>query len=122
MKNEIRKSRYKNTVLVKHSDFNNILKINSKDKRKSKNNDKEKDINPKEKQRTKKEESKKVKDKDNQKEKNKKESTYLSYDKDFNLNGIIKKVKGKKKKGVKYSVSGNQLNEDQKGIRRIRKR
>jgi hypothetical protein len=50
-----------------------------------------------------------------------KESTYLSYDKDFNLNGIIKKVKGKKKKGVKYSVSGNQLNEDQKGIRRRKK-
>lgn len=47
-----------------------------------------------------------------------KESTFLSYDKDFNVNGLRKKVKGKTKKGVKYSVSGNQLNEDKRGIRR----
>jgi len=46
-----------------------------------------------------------------------KESTFLSYDKDFNVNGLRKKVKGKTKKGVKYSVSGNQLNEDKRGIR-----
>ena len=50
-----------------------------------------------------------------------KESTVLSFDKDFNVNGIRKKVKGKTKKGVKYSVSGNQLNEDQRGIRRRKK-
>ena len=50
-----------------------------------------------------------------------KESTVLSFDKDFNVNGIKKKVKGKAKKGVKYSVSGNQLNEDKRGIRRRRK-
>ena len=47
-----------------------------------------------------------------------KESTFLSFDKDFNVNGIKKKVRGKAKKGVKYSVSGNQLNEDKRGIRR----
>ena len=41
-----------------------------------------------------------------------KESTVLSFDKDFNVNGLKKKVRGKAKKGVKYSVSGNQLNED----------
>ena len=50
-----------------------------------------------------------------------KESTFLSYDKDFNVNGLRKKVKGKTKKGVKYSVSGNQLNEDKRGIRRRKK-
>ena len=50
-----------------------------------------------------------------------KESTFLSYDKDFNVNGLRKKVKGKTKKGVKYSVSGNQLNEDKRGIKRRKK-
>ena len=50
-----------------------------------------------------------------------KEATFLSYDKDFNVNGLRKKVKGKTKKGVKYSVSGNQLNEDKRGIRRRKK-
>ena len=50
-----------------------------------------------------------------------KESTFLSYDKDFNVNGLRKKVKGKTKQGVKYSVSGNQLNEDKRGIRRRKK-
>jgi hypothetical protein len=50
-----------------------------------------------------------------------KESTFLSFDKDFNVNGIKKKVRGKAKKGVKYSVSGNQLNEDKRGIRRRKK-
>ena len=50
-----------------------------------------------------------------------KESTVLSFDKDFNVNGLKKKVRGKAKKGVKYSVSGNQLNEDKRGIRRRKK-
>ena len=50
-----------------------------------------------------------------------KESTFLSFDKDFNVNGLRKKVRGKTKKGVKYSVSGNQLNEDKRGIRRRKK-
>ena len=50
-----------------------------------------------------------------------KESTFLSYDKDFNVKKKKKKVKGKTKKGVKYSVSGNQLNEDKRGIRRRKK-
>jgi len=50
-----------------------------------------------------------------------KESTFLSFDKDFNVNGLKKKVRGKTKKGVKYSVSGNQLNEDKRGIRRRKK-
>ena len=50
-----------------------------------------------------------------------KESTFLSFDKDFNVNGLKKKVRGKAKKGVKYSVSGNQLNEDKRGIRRRKK-
>ena len=50
-----------------------------------------------------------------------KEATFLSYDKDFNVNGLRKKKKKKKKKGVKYSVSGNQLNEDKRGIRRRKK-
>jgi hypothetical protein len=50
-----------------------------------------------------------------------KESTFLSFDKDFNVNGIKKKVRWKAKKGVKYSVSGNQLNEDKRGIRRRKK-
>ena len=50
-----------------------------------------------------------------------KESTFLSFDKDFNVNGMKKKVRGKAKKGVKYSVSGNQLNEDKRGIRRRKK-
>ena len=49
------------------------------------------------------------------------ESTFLSFDKDFNVNGLKKKVRGKAKKGVKYSVSGNQLNEDKRGIRRRKK-
>ena len=43
------------------------------------------------------------------------------FDKDFNVNGMKKKVRGKAKKGVKYSVSGNQLNEDKRGIRRRKK-
>ena len=50
-----------------------------------------------------------------------KQSTFLSYDKDFNLNGAFKKVKGQEKKGLKYSLSGNQLKEDKKGIRRRKK-
>ena len=50
-----------------------------------------------------------------------KQSTVLSYDKDFNVNGAFKKVKGQAKKGLKYSLSGNQLKEDIKGIRRRRK-
>ena len=50
-----------------------------------------------------------------------KESTVLSFDKDFNVNGIRKKVKGKNKKGVNYSVSGNQLTEDKRVIRRRKK-
>ena len=50
-----------------------------------------------------------------------KESTVLSFDKDFNVNGLKKKVRGRAKKGVKYSVSGNQLNEDKRGIRRRKK-
>ena len=50
-----------------------------------------------------------------------KQSTFLSYDKDFNLNGAFKKVKGQAKKGLKYSLSGNQLKEDIKGIRRRKK-
>ena len=50
-----------------------------------------------------------------------KQSTFLSYDKDFNLNGAFKKVKGQEKKGLKYSLSGNQLKEDRKGIRRRKK-
>ena len=49
------------------------------------------------------------------------ESTFLSFDKDFNVNGLKKKVRGKAKKGVKYYVSGNQLNEDKRGIRRRKK-
>lgn len=52
-----------------------------------------------------------------------KESTLLSFDKDFNVNGVVRKVKGGgSKKGLKYSLSGNQLKEDQKGIIRRRRR
>lgn len=50
-----------------------------------------------------------------------KQSTFLSYDKDFNVNGAFKKVRGQAKKGLKYSLSGNQLKEDKKGIRRRKK-
>ena len=52
-----------------------------------------------------------------------KESTLLSFDKDFNVNGVVRKVKGGgPKKGLKYSLSGNQLKEDKKGIIRRRKK
>ena len=52
-----------------------------------------------------------------------KESTLLSFDKDFNVNGVVRKVKGGgSKKGLKYSLSGNQLKEDQKGIIRRRRK
>ena len=47
-----------------------------------------------------------------------KKSTLLSFDKDFNLNGAKQKVKGQIKNGLKYSLCGNQLKEDKKGIRR----
>ena len=50
-----------------------------------------------------------------------KQSTLLSFDKDFNVNGFYKKVRGQEKKGLKYSLSGNQLKEDKKGIRRREK-
>jgi len=50
-----------------------------------------------------------------------KQSTFLSYDKDFKLNGAMKKVRGQLKKGLKYSLSGNQLKEDTKGIWRRKK-
>jgi hypothetical protein len=50
-----------------------------------------------------------------------KQSTLLSYDKDFQLNGVFKKVRGKAKSGLKYSLCGNQLKEDKKGIRRRKK-
>jgi hypothetical protein len=46
------------------------------------------------------------------------QSTLLSFDKDFNVNGAYKKVKGEAKKGLKYSLSGNKLIEDKRGIRR----
>ena len=52
---------------------------------------------------------------------NYKQSTLLSFDKDFNVNGVYKKVKGQAKKGLKYSLSGNQLKEDKKGIKRRKK-
>ena len=47
-----------------------------------------------------------------------KQSTVLSYDKDFNVNGAYTKVRGQEKKGLKYSLSGNQLKEDKRGIKR----
>ena len=47
-----------------------------------------------------------------------KHHTFLSYDQDFNLKGAFKKERGKEKKGLKYSLSGNQLKEDKGGIRR----
>ena len=47
-----------------------------------------------------------------------KHHTFLSYDQDFNLKGAFKKERGKEKKGLKYSLSGNQLKEDKRGIRR----
>jgi hypothetical protein len=50
-----------------------------------------------------------------------KQSTLLSFDKDFQLNGVFKKVRGKAKSGLKYSLCGNQLKEDKKGIRRRKK-
>ena len=49
---------------------------------------------------------------------NQMQSTLLSFDKDFNVNGVYKKVKGEAKKGLKYSLSGNKLIEDKRGIRR----
>ena len=54
----------------------------------------------------------------NKRKLNKQQYIFLSYDKDFNVNGAFKKVKGHEKKGLKYSLSGNQLKEDKKGIRR----
>ena len=51
-----------------------------------------------------------------------KQSTVLSYDKDFNVNGAYTKVKGQEKKGLKYSLSGNQLKEDKRGIKRRKKK
>ena len=50
-----------------------------------------------------------------------KQSTVLSFDKDFNLNGAKKKVRGQIKKGLKYSLAGNKLKEDKRGIRRRKK-
>ena len=52
---------------------------------------------------------------------NKQKYIVLSYDKDFNVNGAFTKVRGQQKKGLKYSLSGNQLKEDKKGIRRRKK-
>ena len=51
-----------------------------------------------------------------------KHHTFLSYDQDFNLKGAFKKERGKEKKGLKYSLSGNQLKEDKRGIRRRKKK
>jgi len=49
-----------------------------------------------------------------------KESVALTYDKDFNISGAKVKRKGQIKKGLKYSLAGNQLKEDERGIiRRI---
>ena len=45
-----------------------------------------------------------------------KESVALSYDKNFNISGAKVKRKGQIKKGLKYSLAGNQLKEDERGI------
>ena len=45
-----------------------------------------------------------------------KESVALSYDKNFNISGAKVKKKGQIKKGLKYSLAGNQLKEDERGI------
>ena len=63
-KKDIKSSKHKNTVMVKHSDIDNILGNNLKDNKKSKNKEKE-NINQKERQKS------KSKEMNNQKEKNK---------------------------------------------------
>ena len=45
-----------------------------------------------------------------------KDSIALTYDKNFNISGAKVKRKGQIKKGLKYSLAGNQLKEDERGI------
>ena len=103
-KNEIKKNRYKNTVLVKHLDFNTILKMNSKDKRKLEKNI---IINPKQIQKSKREENKKEKDiNQKEKEKNKKEDNKKNKEKDDvsekdNNNNKVTTIRRKKKSKTK---------------------
>ena len=56
------------------------------------------------------------------KERRMRNSYAFSYDKDFNIIKSMIKKKGKIKKGIKYSLSGNELKEDKKGIIRRRKK
>ena len=51
-----------------------------------------------------------------------KESVALSYDKNFNISGAKVKKNGQIKKGLKYSLAGNQLKEDERGIIRRKKK
>ena len=50
-----------------------------------------------------------------------KESSVFSYDKDFNVSSAMIKKKVKEKKGIKYSLFGNELKEDPRGIIRRKK-
>ena len=45
-----------------------------------------------------------------------KDSVALTYDKNFNISGAKVKRNGQIKKGLKYSLAGNQLKEDERGI------
>ena len=113
LKKELKKNKYKNTVFVKHTDMDNILTINSKEKRKSRNYDKEKEKdNQKEKQIPRREESKKMKDNENniQKEKirTRREESKKFKDKDnYNQKEKVKTRREESKKFKDKEINNN---------------
>ena len=117
-KKDIKSSKHKNTVMVKHSDIDNILGNNLKDNKKAKNKEKE-NINQKERQKSK---SKEI---NNQKEKNKpkakdskdikeKENEMEEENNNNKIMPIRRKNKSKTRKQPKITF---QLNKEKKMIK-----
>ena len=117
LKKELKKNKYKNTVFIKHTDMDNILKINSKEKRKIRNYDKEKENynnNQKEKQIHRREESKKFKDNENinQKEKIKTRREESKKFKDKEYINQKEKIKTRREESKKFKDNNKEEDKD----------
>ena len=121
LKKELKGNKHKNTVLIKNSDFNTILKITSKEIGKIKGINKDINNNQYQKQKMKKEDSKKFKEKEDKnqkdktvtKEENKKIKEKDNYKEDENnniyLTPIRRKNKSKTKKQPKITFQLNKV-------------
>ena len=118
LKKELKGNKFKNTVLIKHSDINKILNPNSK--RKIKSHDKEKDYNQRDKlKNNKREDIRKSKEKDKEKDNNyqkdkvktkreeskniKEKNDYKEEDNNNNISTIRRKKKSKTRKQGKIT-------------------